>query len=1013
MEETTVPKKVKVKKALWKRILKWSGFTFIFLLIVALLIPILFKDRIIQMVKDEANANLNATVDFGEFDLTFLSTFPNLTLTIDDVSVIGKDAFEGVPLAQIGQTSVTLDFWKVFGGTYQIESFTLTKPIINVKVLPDGKANYDIAIADTTAVVEKEEEPSSPFQFSVKEYEIIDGDITYDDQYYLTYININKINHKGNLSIDDVIYNLSTTSAIENLTFGYDGINYLSNSVSDIACDIEIAMPENEMKFTFKENNAAFNKLGLHFDGWLLMTDELMDMDIKFSSVEQSFQSLLSIVPGVYTSDFDDIQTDGTLVLNGMVKGKYDDVNMPGFDINLEVKDAWFKYPDLPSKIDKIAIKMNANRAEGPDLDNLKVNIDQFYFEFLKNKVDISLKLADVMSDPSIDSRIQSYLDLSQLDQVIPMAEGEKYSGIITSDVVLKGRMSAIEKEQYENFEAKGDLKIAKMIYNSPAFGFPMAIDSMLFKFSPQAMNLAFLEAKFGESDISMNGNLTNYLAYYLRGDTLQGELNLNSKFLNIDQLLGTTSSETAAPVSTEPTAEVSETNTASSGVFKVPSNINFKMNTTINKVVYDSLELRNMGGTVIIKDEKAVANNLRMDVFEGSILMNGSYQALSNELANIDFDYDIKNLDIPTSYNYFNTIEKYAPIAKYCEGKFSTALSMNAQINANYEPIYESLTGKGNIKTAKVTVKNVPTFVKIAEIIKIDALKEQSFSNLDLSFEFKEGKVWLKETPLKMGSIDAKISGTTSFKQELDYLMTLMIPQKAFGSNATSVISGLLGNVSSQTGLNVSIPEVIPVKINIGGTSTKPEIKTDLKGQGKEAATNLVDQGKEIIKDKLSAEAKKILADAQTQADKILAEAKVQADKIRAEAEIQAKKIEDEGKKAADKIRAESKKQAEKIKEEEYKAAQSLIDQATNPIAKKAAEKLAAEAKIKTDKKIQDLVKKSDDEATKVETTANNSANKVRNEANEKATAVEVAGKTQSDNVLKTANDKVDKMAQ
>ena len=47
------------------------------------------------------------------------------------------------------------------------------------------------------------------------------------------------------------------------------------------------------MKFTFKENNAAFNKLGLHFDGWLLMTDELMDMDIKFSTVEQSFKSLL------------------------------------------------------------------------------------------------------------------------------------------------------------------------------------------------------------------------------------------------------------------------------------------------------------------------------------------------------------------------------------------------------------------------------------------------------------------------------------------------------------------------------------------------------------------------------------------------------------------------------------------------------------------------------------------------------------------------------------------------
>jgi cell division septum initiation protein DivIVA len=1008
MGNSTTPKKVKVKKALWKRILKWSGISFVLLLIIAILIPILFKDRIIQMIKDETNANLNATVDFGEFDLTFLSTFPNLTLVINDVSVIGKDAFEGVALAQIQQTSVTLDFWKVFGGTYQVESFTLTKPIINVKVLPDGKANYDIAIPDTTSI--ETEEPTSPFQFAVKEYEIINGDITYDDQYYLTYININQINHKGNLTIDDVIYNLSTTSAIENLTFGYDGINYLNNSVSDIDCDIEIAMPENEMKFTFKENNATFNKLGLHFDGWFLMTDELMDMDIKFSTVEQSFKSLLSIVPGVYTKDFDAIKTDGTLSLNGMIKGKYDSINMPGFDLNLEVNNAWFQYPDLPSKIDKIAIKINANREEGPDLDNLKVNIDKFYFEFLKNKVDISLKLEDVMSDPDIDSRIQSYLDLSQLGQVMPLTEGEQYSGIITSDIILKGRMSAIEKEQYENFQAKGDLKINKLIYNSPAFGFPMTVDSLLFKFSPQSLNLAFLEAKFGESDISVNGNLTNYLAYYLRGETLIGDLNLNSNYLNLDQLLGTT---TTTETSADETVSAEENTSTSTGeVFQVPSNIDFIMNTSIKKVLYDKMELRNMGGTVEIKEEKANAKNLRMDIFEGTILMNGSYKALSMNEASVNFDYDIKNIDIPTSYNYFNTIEKYAPIAKYCEGKFSTSLSMETKINGNYEPIYESLTGKGNIKTAKVTVKNVPTFVKIAEIIKIDALKEQSFSNLDLSFEFKEGKVWLKETPLKMGTIDAKISGTTSFKQELDYLMVLNIPQKAFGSNATSVISGLLGNVSSQTGLNVTIPEVIPVKINIGGTSTKPEIKTDLKGQGKDAAANVVDQAKEIIKDKLSDEAKKILADAQIQADKILAEAKVQADKIRTEAEIQAKKIEDEGKKAGEKIRQESIKQGEKIKAEEYKVSQSLVDQATNPIAKKAAEKLATESKIKTDKKVEDLIKKANDEATKVETTANNSATKVRTEANEKATAVETTGKNQSDAVLKTANDKVDKMA-
>jgi hypothetical protein len=1001
MSETNKP-----KKALWKRILKWSGLSFLLLFIFALMVPFLFKDKIIQLIKDQANANLNATIDFGDVELTFLSTFPNLTLTISDISVMGKEEFEDVRLAQISETQVTLDFWKIFAGTYEIETFKLTRPNLYVLVLPNGKANYDIAINDSTVV--EEEIESSPFKFAIQSYEIQEGNIVYDDQYYLTYINLDNLNHKGTLSIDDIIYNLSTHSSIDHLTFGYDGINYINNSVSDIACDIEIAMPENEMKFTFKENTAMLNQLGLHFDGWFLMNDELMDMDISFSTVENNFKSLLSLVPGAYTSDFDQIKTDGTLHLNGTIKGIYDDTNMPGFDMNLVVENAWFQYPGLPEKVKNIDINMHTKRDAGPDLDNLTVDIEHFSLEFLQNKVDIALKLNTLMSDPFIDGRIQSFINLAELNKAFPLSEAEQYSGIITSDVLLKGKSSALENERYEEFEAKGDLKVKQMNYTSSAMEYSTAIDSMLFKFSPQALGLTYFEAKIGKSDISASGSLTNYLAYILRNETIEGKLKINSSYLDLDELMGTEEPTSAATIESTP-----ETSTSSTGLYVLPTNIDFTLESNFKTVKYDGMELKNMGGNILLKEGKASAEKLRMDLFDGTLLMNADYYATSTKEADVTFDYDIRNLDIPTAYNFFNTIEKYAPIAKYCEGRFSTTLTLSTKINQNYEPIYETITGKGIIKTNKVTLKEVPVFTKIADLVKIPGLKEQTLTNMDISFEFKEGKVWMKETPLKLGTINGKISGTTSFLQELDYIMDLEIPQKAFGNNATSIISGLLGNVSAQTGLAVSIPDIIPVKIKIGGTSTNPIITTDLKDQGKEAASGLLDQGIQIAKDKLSEEAKKILAEAQAQADKIMAEAKVQADKVRAEAEIQAKKIEDEGKKSADKLRLESQKQADKIKEEEYKAAQSLIDQATNPVAKKGAEKLAEEARKKTDQKIAEMLAKSDAEALKVEQTAKQSADKVRNEANDKANGIENTGKTQSDNVLKSANDKVDKMTE
>ncbi len=55
----------KKKKSLFKRILKWTGITFLLLLILVIAAPFLFKDKLVQLVKDEANSSLNAKVDFG------------------------------------------------------------------------------------------------------------------------------------------------------------------------------------------------------------------------------------------------------------------------------------------------------------------------------------------------------------------------------------------------------------------------------------------------------------------------------------------------------------------------------------------------------------------------------------------------------------------------------------------------------------------------------------------------------------------------------------------------------------------------------------------------------------------------------------------------------------------------------------------------------------------------------------------------------------------------------------
>src|SRR6478672_11790679 len=104
-----------------KKALKWTGITFLILIVAAVAAPFLFKDKLVQLVKDQANKNLNAKVDFGDFDLTLFSSFPDFRFKIQNVSVANIAPFAGDTLAYIKELSFDLNIKSVISGDkYQI-----------------------------------------------------------------------------------------------------------------------------------------------------------------------------------------------------------------------------------------------------------------------------------------------------------------------------------------------------------------------------------------------------------------------------------------------------------------------------------------------------------------------------------------------------------------------------------------------------------------------------------------------------------------------------------------------------------------------------------------------------------------------------------------------------------------------------------------------------------------------------------------------------------------------------
>lgn len=957
-------KSQKKKKSVLSRVLKWTGISFLTIIIILILIPVFFKDKIKELALQEANKMLLAKVDVNDFDLTIIKTFPYMTARFDGVSITGKNDFEGVKLVDIERFDARVNFWSVIkGDQIEIESITLKKPTIDVRVLKSGKANYDIVKPDSLKTEEELEEPSS-FKLSLKKYAIENADISYDDKAGGMKAVLKNMTHTGKGDLTADVIDFKTKTNMDELSFTMDGLSYLNKVKTDLIANLLMEFTEKSSKFTLQENSLQLNALQLSVDGFYEMLEGKDNMDLTLNTSKATFKDLLSLIPAFYKTGYESMVTKGSMALNAHVKGIMDEKNMPGWNAGLKITDASIRYPDLPQSINNIQVDAKSSFAGGSNLNKMTADVDKFHADFAGNILDAILKVRNIIEDPLIDTKIVAKVNLASLGQVVPMPAGQSYSGKLDADIALKGKMSSIEKERYEDFKAEGTLRLKDMLYKSPDIPEEVTVNTMLFRFSPKNLALEELDGKMGKSDFKVKGTIDNYLGYIFREELLKGNFDFFSNNLDIDQLMGTVpSSPTEAGSAPQPES------TTSSDPVKIPSNIDFNLNTRINSANYNGIKIQNLKGAVGLKNETAYLNDLTLNAMGGAVGLKGSFNTQGDK-PKVNFAYVLKELDINELATNFITIDKLAPIAKYAQGKVSSNFSMNTLLTSNLEPVFSSLTAGGDFSTLAVHIAGFEPMNKVASALKMEKLNNQTIKNLKAKFQVTEGKVFVNPFDVKLGNITTNVAGFTTLEQDLDYTLKMNVPKEEIPAN---IIKGIEDGLKKINGLSPVIklndlPAFIPVNVKVMGKVTSPKITTDLENQIKSLTGNLskaaIDAGKEVV-EKAKDSVKTIVNNKVTEVKEDLNKKK--------------QEILDEGQKQADKAKAEGKKAADKIRKEADEAYVKAVEAAgSNPLKKKLAETAAQKGKDEAYKK-----------ADQVEAEANKQADNIMNTARQKADAV------------------------
>lgn len=813
-----------------KKALKILGGIIITLFLILLIVPFAFQSQIKDLVKNYINDNLNAKVEFTDVDLSLIQNFPKAHVSIDNLVITNNAPFKDETFATVKSISFSMPLPELFKNTSEgpmvINSIHVNEAMVTLKTDKLGNNNYDIT-KEGPETPTTEDSAENGFAFEIEDYSINNSAITYLDETSKMEVYITELNHSGKGVFSAETSELDTETET-NVSFSMDSTNYLTNN--HFKLDALLALDLENGKYTFKENKALINQLPLEFDGYVQLLDEGQDIDLTFQNPGSSFKDFLALIPETYSKDLDKVETNGDFKISGAVKGLLSEETIPTFNIAITSNNAAFKYPDLPKGINDITINTIIKNETG-EKDNTFVDIKTLNFAIDQDKFKSSATIRNLTSNMQVQAFVDGVLNLSNLTKAYPISLENELSGILKGNVNTSFDMDAVENNRYERIKTSGNLTLTNLVYSSEGFQNPIQIETASLDFNPSIVNVTNFKARTGQSDLQMNGSLKNFMGFIFGKNKLQGNFNLNSNNLVVSDFM-------TSEVENE---EETSTNNAESSPTKIPDFLDCTIQAKANTVVYDNLELKNLNGTLSIKDQEANLQNMTANIFDGTLALMGTVST-KNDTPTFNMNLGAEDFDISKSFKDLELLQALAPIAKFLEGQLNTTISLNGNLDEQLTPSLNSISGSAfaELLTREINTSNSPLLNQLDNtfnFIDFDALSEK---DLKTDLVFDNGQVNVKPFKLAYKDIDIEISGSHGFDQNMNYKAVLDVPAKYLGSE----VNRLIGKINDNEVNNISIP----VTANITGAISNPAISTDLNA----SVSKLTQQLIEIQKEKL-----------------------------------------------------------------------------------------------------------------------------------------------------------------
>ena len=768
-------------------------------LLLLVIIPMVLKKQITRLVVNDMERVASSEVHYKDLKVRFFKAFPHVFIEVDQLKIVSSE----LGFITVEAVSSEISFKQLFDGQIVIKSLNLHAPDVHyLSVNTPLDSTSMVSSTSPTKIVSSDDVPMLNL-LTVDNFSVTNGHLIYETK-DIVRVELHGVDAalNGTLSEDSVHLDLDLKIA---------GLAYQTKDFSmdemPLNYKAQLVYVSEKRCLSLADNSLQLGKLHTSVLGSIIATQHPV-FDLTFAAPNATVDAFLALFPKGMIRDVDLLQTEGNVAVNGFLKGTYmSRSQFPAFGIDVSVAEAWFKYTHLDDRVDEMTLRAHISHPDQTDVNETTIAVDQFSLLAGKNKFTAEFLMTNPVMNTRIKGHVMCVSDLASLAKVFPM-KASTINGEIDADVVFDGQLADVSNENYEAFNASGHLELKNYYLKSKAIPQGLKVSKAVLKFTPERINLNSFQGALGNSDVQLKGYLSHYFAYLFDNKTLKGELVLSSKFMDINEFNAPKESGVAASPSMAPTA---------SSALVIPQNIQFHIQTNLQKVVVDDMVLSRCVGVIRTDNGHLFLDDLHFNTLDGKVVMTGEYNTLKANRPMADLQLDISNISIEEATQSLSVLRQIMPLSQTTQGRLSSKMDYFAEMDSSGQVDLMSVKAKGNINSSGLRVANNSSLNKLADQLKDDRYRDITTSPITLDFTMADGKMVLAPFNVKIVDKVIDAGGWYTVDNRIDFSIRTTVKAKEIG-----------GDVSKYIGMVSDVNKPLPVTILLTGDASDPTVKYD-----------------------------------------------------------------------------------------------------------------------------------------------------------------------------------------